>query len=208
MPHWPSSAYRHKPPIDVTIRDKAIRIIAISTIFNPLTLEVTPQLLSTRKLVCMDDDFQNLAELRNKASFLKREKQRLLEAQRKREEIARLQTEVSELSAKEREPVKIVEVDSNEDLKIAVKTGQWPTDLYDNDANLEIKWEQEKLRLEGNKIKGKVDNQKFIWGFFGGLAMFFPIFWPFFILQTFRAYPIVSFTSLGLIVLLLVVLYR
>jgi len=156
----------------------------------------------------MDDDFQNLAELRNKASFLKREKQRLLDAQRKREEIERLQKEVSQLLAKEQEPVKIVNVDSNEALNIALKTGQWPTDLTDNDANLETKWEQEKLRLQGSKIKGKADNQKLILGCFGGLAMFFPIFWPFFIFQTFRAYPVISFASLGLLVLLLVILYR
>ena len=156
----------------------------------------------------MDIDPHSIEDLKDKANFLKREKQRLLEAQKKRDEIDRLQREVAELSAKELALTKPSESDLGRDLNEALAAGQWQNDASDERVLLEAKWEEEKVRLADKKKKDKEGAHKFAWGVFGTLAIFFPIFWPFFILQGFRAYPVTSFAILALIVFLLIVLTR
>lgn len=156
----------------------------------------------------MDNEPHSLDELKDKANFLKREKQRLLEAQRKRDEIDRLRREIAELSAKELAVTKTEETDIGESLNEARAAGQWPHDLSDERIILESKWEEEKVRLNEKKEKEKRDTHKIVWGVFGGLAIFFPFFWPFFILQGFRAYPVTSFAILAFVVFLLIILTR
>lgn len=150
---------------------------------------------------------ESLEELKKKARFLEKEKRRILETQRKREEIDKLQREIHALNSEANEPT--VNTSSPESsLHSAMRDGHWPDELDSQvaEAILEKKWEQEKDRQRKLAKETEINADKALWGCFGGLAVFFPIFWPIFLLQGFRAYPVTSFTILAIAVFLIIVI--
>lgn len=101
-----------------------------------------------------------------------------------------------------------------DDVKSAVKHGRWTVedDAISKkaiSAELEHKWQIEKDKQEKvskeKAVKNKKDSEAGLLGCLGILAWFFPIFWPFLIIQLCKTYPITCSICLGLATLLIVV---
>ena len=110
------------------------------------------------------------------------------------------------------------------DLEQAQISGLWPNEealtsqdiVKTKSANLEQKWEEEKLRLKEEKnVKAQeasIAAQKTerhvdegCLAVLGALAWFIPILWPIAIFQLFKTYPTTCFTLLGVFVFLIVI---
>lgn len=99
-------------------------------------------------------------------------------------------------------------VDPDQELEQAKNAGTWHAldSINQVDPDLEEQWRREKaLKLEKERQTEVTANQA-AWGCLGVAAFFFPVFWPIFLVQTFRAYPIASWFTLGIIVFLIIVL--
>lgn len=149
------------------------------------------------------DDSQKLEELREKAAFLKQEKKRLIETRQRKEEIEKLQQEIHELETGDSKSSTIY---SDSSKRTEVELQQWRVDPLSEKILLDAKWEEEKARKNAMKIAKDKENEQAATGCLGILALFFPILWPIFLIQIFRAYPGPAFATLAILVAFVIII--
>ena len=149
-----------------------------------------------------------LEELKQKAKFLSEYKKRLEEGQKKKEEILKLQQEIDSLVKSGGYSADLT-VPAAKALRDAKKNGTWVSsqDTDASDPAIEQSWKQEQEVKRAKEKKSEVTANQTVWGLLGIAAFFIPFFWPFFLVQTFRAYPATSWTTLAVVTALIIILF-